>query len=294
MIQDQLLDLLGIAVEDRPALHAWRRAAHESAAARASLAAVSGRLRDRIGHWLDPCEDPLAADDSLGAQGALAALALIDTAQDVHADHCSRGIPPEVSWATLADLGRQLVKGRRLRGHPCLTEAWWDVEIWRGGLLHLGRLQYEPTHQVIPGEEERGPQPVLSVHIPATGPLTPDEVDASFAEALRTYAVHVPEHGPLRWLVCRSWLLDPWLAVTLPGSNLAHFQQRWALSSSRPGLRDVLFFAFDVEHDSQRPLAEQLDGIPADSTLRRSLAAHLRAGGEIGSWSGAIRVSELA
>ena len=88
---------------------------------------------------------------------------------------------------------------------------------------------------------------VLGVHIPGDGPMPPTAVDESFARAGPFFARHYPEVGPLRWLTCHSWLLDPLLTDLVPGSNLASFTRRWQTWSCEDADRDVLYFAFGVE-----------------------------------------------
>src|SRR6185437_15583485 len=63
-------------------------------------------------------------------------LALVDVAMRYHRDH---GIAEEVSWVTLADLGRNLAVDRRMNG-----EGWPVMQSWltlhsRGSVYELGR-----------------------------------------------------------------------------------------------------------------------------------------------------------
>ncbi|MDG4800252.1 acyltransferase domain-containing protein [Micromonospora sp. WMMD980] len=71
---------------------------------------------------------------------AYAYLALVDVARGYHRDH---GIADDVSWTTLADLGRNLAVDRRMGG-----EGWPVMQSWltlhaRGGVYELGRLQHQ-------------------------------------------------------------------------------------------------------------------------------------------------------
>jgi hypothetical protein len=245
-----------------------------------AIATMAGRLVDRIGSfdrsegqgdWAGP---PTRTTDP--AAGVLPMLALLATAPEVTAFHASRGIPADVSAATLADLGQQVWIHRLTYGEFGLHTYRWLSLAWSGALYWLGRLQF--NLQLEPGEDESSPEPewVLSTHIPRTGPLTPESVDSSFERAAPFFATHFPDF-PTRDFFCRSWLLDPVLSELLPDSNLAAFQRRWRVyGEPRPGDADLLFFIFN-----RRPPVD-LATLPTDTTLRRVAAEALRAGR---SWS---------
>jgi hypothetical protein len=181
--------------------------------------------------------------------------------EDVDRDH---GIADAVSWATLADLGRNLAIDRRMH-----REGWPVMQSWltlhaRGGLYELGRLQHP-----------RGGT-AIDLHIPDSGPLTPDAVTASLDEARAFFPRHFPDE---RYTVfsCGSWLLDPQLLEYLPeDSNIARFQRRFDLEAyEKPeGLDadvEVLRFVF-------RTLTTPLDRLPRRTVLQRAIVDHLKAG----------------
>ncbi|MDR7277780.1 acyltransferase domain-containing protein [Catenuloplanes atrovinosus] len=182
----------------------------------------------------------------------------------VLAYHRERGIPETVSWATLADLGRNLAIDRRMHreGWPVM-QAWLTLHA-RGGLYELGRLQYQ-----------RGGT-ALDLHIPESGPLTPDAVSASLDRARAFFPRHFPDE-PYTAFACGSWLLDPQLLEYLPeDSNIIAFQRRFALEpyEEPEGLDadvEVLRFVF-------RTLNTPLDRLPRDTVLQRAIVDHLRSG----------------
>ena len=51
--------------------------------------------------------------------------AFLDTVPDIRRFHTERGIPDEISWASLADLGQQLKVSRRTHGEYSLETHWW-------------------------------------------------------------------------------------------------------------------------------------------------------------------------
>ena len=159
-------------------------------------------------------------------------LTLLVTAPEVAAYHARRGIPPEVSRATLADLGQQVWVHRQTYGEFGLHTHDWLCWAWSGGLYWLGRLQFGLEFDQHPPVGSP-PGWVLSVHIPRSGPLTRESVDDSFAAATRLLCPILSGISDAR-LHLPSWLLDPQLATLLPGSNLAAFQQRWRLYGVHP------------------------------------------------------------
>ncbi|MBQ1031856.1 acyltransferase domain-containing protein [Micromonospora sp. SD19] len=189
-------------------------------------------------------------------------LALVDVVRGYHSDH---GVPDAVSWVTLADLGRNLAVDRRMRG-----DGWPVMQSWltlhsRGGLYELGRLQYQ-----------RG-DGALGLHVPESGPLTPQAVTASLDEARAFFPRHFPDE---RYTVfsCGSWLLDPQLREYLPeDSNILRFQRRFELEphqeSEGPDADiEMLRFGF-------RTLTTPLDELPRRTVLQRAIIDHLRDGG---------------
>ncbi|WP_030332837.1 acyltransferase domain-containing protein [Micromonospora parva] len=189
-------------------------------------------------------------------------LALVDVVRGYHSDH---GVPDAVSWVTLADLGRNLAVDRRMRG-----DGWPVMQSWltlhsRGGLYELGRLQYQ-----------RG-DGALGLHVPESGPLTPQAVTASLDEARAFFPRHFPDE---RYTVfsCGSWLLDPQLREYLPeDSNILRFQRRFELEphqeSEGPDADiEMLRFGF-------RTLITPLDELPRRTVLQRAIIDHLRDGG---------------
>jgi hypothetical protein len=190
-------------------------------------------------------------------------LALTGIVRDYHRDH---GIDAAVSWATLADLGRNLAIDRRMRreGWPVM-QAWLTLHV-RGSLYELGRLQHH-----------RGATPaVIDLHIPESGPMTPQAVDASLDQARVFFPRHFPGADHTAF-ACGSWLLDPQLLEYLPEeSNIVRFQRRFELDPYEEpvGLDadvEVLRFVF-------RSLTTPLDRLPRRTVLQRAIVDHLKAG----------------
>lgn len=241
----ELLARLGFESDDARAL----------AAARPPDAAVeplARELADRMGTW-----------DWVGWQARepwFYAWVFLAALPAVRAYHRERGIPDDVSWATLAHLGRAVAIDRRAHGR--LEQFGWLTLHFRGALYELGRLQYNRRDDPLE----------LGLHIPASGPLDPRACDESLARAPDFFERHFGVR-PLR-AVCRSWLLDPQLAEYLPAdSNLVRFQRRFELDDveHEDGDDDVLWFVF-------RRTTQPLEELPQRTTLERAVLAHIRAG----------------
>ncbi|GLY50608.1 hypothetical protein Lesp01_42640 [Lentzea sp. NBRC 102530] len=188
-------------------------------------------------------------------------LALVDVVRGYHRDH---GVSDEVSWTTLADLGRNLAVDRRMRGEGWPVMQSWLTLHWRGGVYELGRLQHQ-----------RGDS-ALSLHVPDAGPLAPQLVDASLDAARAFFPRHFPDEHYSAFS-CGSWLLDPQLREYLPAdSNIIRFQRRFELEphAELDGIDadvEVLRFVF-------RTLTTPLDRLPRRTLLQRAVLDHLEAG----------------
>src|SRR3954467_9589912 len=137
-----------------------------------------------------------------------------------------RGIDDAVTWATLADVGRNLAIDRRMDGQGWPIMAQWLTLHVRGAIFELGRLQYQRSRVVDPVARLLDLPPetrTLALHIQESGPLTPEACDASLAEARAFFDRHFPDEAH-ELVTCGSWLLDPQLAEYLPAdSNMVRF-----------------------------------------------------------------------
>lgn len=191
--------------------------------------------------------------------------------------HRRWGLPAGITWATLGNVGRNVGLHRRMYGGPGVQAPWWLILHYRGMLVHLGRLQYRRARALwsAAGAPFAAGDPVLDLHIPPTGPLARDVVDASLAEARATFGRVFPaDDSP--WGVCSSWLLDPTLAEVLPeDSNIVRFQRRFRLDPdwAVPADEAIVEFVFRRVHTPVDELP------PATTTLERAIVDRLAAGG---------------
>lgn len=281
---DGRLEVLGLRPEDAAELVTVVAQVRHDPAQLAEVDRLAAGLRSRLGVFPgEPGPDPWAGYDP-GADpagvGVLPLLALVVTVPDLTALHRARGVPAEVSAATLRELGQQVWVHRLTFGTLGLHTYGWLTVTWSGSLYWLGRLQFN-LERLAEGW-------VCSTHIPRSGPLAPAAVDASFAAAAAFFPAHFPDR-PVQDLWCSSWLLDPTLAQALdPGSNMARFQARWRLyGEPMPGDEDALFFTF------ARRGEVDLATLPRDTTLQRVVADRLRAGGHWAVRTGRLPLSTI-
>jgi len=209
--------------------------------------------------------------------------------------HARRGVPEAMSRATLADVGRHVRIARRLYGVRACIEANWLQAHLRGLLYDLGRLQFNLARLQL-GQTELDDAAidatpgtvVVETHIPESGPLDPDAVDASFSRVQGFFARCYPELGTIRYATCDSWLLDPQLADIVPDSNIARFGARYRLfRSARVSDQSALDFVF------RAPTTPRED-LPRDTRLQRGLLDHMDGGGHIEARYGWLRLPEAA
>ncbi|HEY4569176.1 MAG TPA: acyltransferase domain-containing protein [Kribbella sp.] len=213
--------------------------------------------------------------------------AFLDTVPDIRRYHAERGIPDDISWASLADLGQQLKVNRRTHGDYGLETHWWMTIHWTGQIYALGRLQYL-LHQVPADKPVPGTEPgewVIGVHIPESGPLTPELVDESLAQAREFFPRYFPEY-PVKTATLWSWLLDPYLLDNLPqDSNMVRFGRRFTPYGTPTDSQDsAIFFTFRTHG------TDHLDELPQDTRLQRLVVGRIKDGGTWQSAYGYLRL----
>lgn len=234
-----------------------------------------------VGRWQDWPALVEAGDPRVRMAALVAFAAMVEAQYEAHA---ALGVDPSVTGATLADVGVQMARSRRMFGRLSLETASWVAVQFRGGLYWVGGLQLEPNVLGEQGEvewyppqeaRELGPgmgvgDPVLRLHIPNKG-LDPASVDDALARARGFARAHLGCDPVVA--TCTSWLLDPqWAQVLGPDSNIVAFGRRFTLvGKGQPGESDVFRFVFgmarvDVEAASRR------------TRLERAVVDRLRAG----------------
>ena len=126
--------------------------------------------------------------------------------------------------------------------------------------------------------------PVVGLHIPPGGGMTPEKVDAAFAEAKEFLATCYPDFN-YKAFKCESWLMDPQLAKILgEDSNITKFVNRFIPACGRSAGRGVFSFVFL----QPKPAETVIENLPEDTSLQRKLKEHYLNGGCIYEMHGFI------
>jgi hypothetical protein len=239
----------------------------------AAWATLEARHHELVTASKPACWPPVP-DDGTPGERWLSLWAFLAALPHALALDAARGVPEDITWHTLGDIGDN-VRGNLLHGRWGFDPFWLTYHV-RGRIYRLGRLQFNVGAATV----DSGPDapfgvgdPVLGVHIPMAGPLTPEACDDAFARGRAFFGRYVSDrHAPVG--TCRSWLLDPQLAEVLPAdSNIVRFQRRFTLTEgfALPGDNAVLHFVFGQPH------ADPNDLVPA-STLQEAIVERLLAG----------------
>ncbi|EWS81911.1 acyltransferase domain-containing protein [Brachybacterium phenoliresistens] len=311
----ELLTLLGITGQDAEDLAPLADAAARDDEILAEVARTANALREAAGLEV-PAVDLAARKAEHDAlqqrlapgEGLIPILAFLLSTDTVRSWHAARGLDREQSWHVLADLGQQMRVHRRGTGRLGLHQLNWVTGNWAGRLVHLGRLQFDLSRRRVARLEQGADRPsdaqdttgsseaspasaaeaepmrwVVGTHIPATGPLDPAEVEASFAAATAYFTAHYADLGAGRGpdepafgheFTCDSWLIsDEFAQILGPDANLARFAALWERIGTIPGDGDgALFFVFGL-----RPPVDPAD-LPRRTRLERAVADRLADG----------------
>ncbi len=195
----------------------------------------------------------------------------------------ARGIPETQIQITAGEFDRWLHRYREQHGVWGFDLINWSSVYAQGRLAPLGRLGFEvipfPAFCHLPEKTGTTPllqagDPVISVHIPAKGALTPADCDHAFALAREFFPRYFPEHN-YKAFICVSWMMDRQLALYLPPeSNLIHFQNRFQ-PAVVDNANDDSFWSF-IFNIPKRPA--NLTDMPRDTRLRRIMLEHIEKG----------------
>ncbi len=122
--------------------------------------------------------------------------------------------------------------------------------------------------------------PVISVHIPSGGALTPE---ICTADLKRGKEIINRCFGDYPVLYCHSWLLDPTLRSILgKETNLTRFGDRFCrVPVMSPGM-DVFEYVYNLRE------MPPIDTLPEKSTLERCVKSHLQNGGHVWGAAGVM------
>ncbi len=186
----------------------------------------------------------------------------------------------------------------------------WERKIFTGEVLQFGRLQCNRRHKfeskiacfanpdgsirIEKVTENRRDalfsfdDEAINIHIPANGRLTREGCIDSLRQMKEFFESQKVDY---KAVVCYSWILDPTFAKLNPNGNLAKFQQLGHIyrMDGCDQTNEVVWRVFDIH----RGTVADIDKRPWDSSMRKSVGAYLKNGGEFCEYGLIILKDEL-
>ena len=159
-------------------------------------------------------------------------------------------------------------------------DAWFGYAYLENGYIAKERSCYKKAEweKVLAAGD-----PVVSVHIPAGGGLTPALVDETLVQFREFLEKYYPDYD-YKAFVCASWLMDPQLDTLLPeDSNIVRFSRRFkrmARKSLGDGVFNFVFSKPDMNFDIRE--------LPETTRLERALKQHYLSGKAVYEMNGFI------
>lgn len=175
----------------------------------------------------------------------------------------------------------------------------WCRTLWEGNVLKFGRLQLETAGEykekyntyrtkdkkivfAVENEAQKAWECVLkkgdtlvSIHIPASGPLKKELCIDSFRR-MREYLAKYRPDIDYKAVRCSSWLLDPQLQEILPPtSNILAFQTLGHIRASKSYETETIGRVF-----GEKAIKEGINAVPHKTDMQKRLAAFADGGGK--------------
>ena len=199
------------------------------------------------------------------------------------------GIGENIFIESMGFFRHTMTENLAIKGYYFFDRAWWWWHQISLRIFRLGTLEFEmsvlddASHIGFPGEKE---VPVLSVHIPSDAVLTRNELDNSYSMARIFFKKHFPDFK-YKCMYVDTWLLSPALKELLPpDSNILEFQKDFVIT--RINENDTSFFYWLYMTDEKPNEYRDIDRLPENTSLRRSVKKRLLEGGKIGAAAGVV------
>ena len=210
---------------------------------------------------------------------------LLLSAIDVREGYLERGYAESQYWDNMEDLRYKLMECWNRYGIWGTFVTFWYKKFFTVELFKLGRLQYNkaPFYR----DDYRGiikkDEPVLTCHIPSSGPLKPEEVLDSLKRAYAFYRDDFKDG--IMVLTCHSWLLyTPQYEVYPENSNLRHFYDMFDVLDfeKRDGYQNF-WHIYNRDYDP-----EKLNELPTKTGLQRNMLKFVKEGNPMGVGYGVL------
>jgi len=145
---------------------------------------------------------------------------------------------------------------------------------------HYSGYAVHPAGYILPGVRTfakseweavlRRGDPLLDMHIPGGGGMTPEAAYDSFAFAFRFFREHFAgRYVPA--IICRSWIFNTQFEAMLPDSNLAALMRKCYLFPCVSSGKDGFYFLFGQDYENPADA-------PHDTSYRRAMLSVLERG----------------
>ena len=189
----------------------------------------------------------------------------------------ARGVDEKIFHDSMMDLRYKLEECRLIRGEIGTFVASWYPGFFDLTRFALGRLQFEVTtlknSWEVGGVTLPAGAKAINIHIPRTGgKMNHDDVLASYVMAVEVFG-NAFDDQPVTF-TCESWMLDPWHEEVLaPTSNMVAFLHDFKIVEAKPYVNyNTAWRVFDC------PITDNIDVLPADTSLRRAYVAKMKRG----------------
>ncbi|MBQ8759253.1 MAG: hypothetical protein IJZ20_06135, partial [Clostridia bacterium] len=195
--------------------------------------------------------------------------------------YAEKGYTDEFFAHNMKDLTYKLHECKKLHNMWGTFVFPWFDGFYKLERFCLGRLQYEKRGIDFDYKDikKKGDE-VLNIHIPSSGPLTPESVQ----ESLRlVYDFFGPNCGDRLIFMCHSWLLYTPTADLYPkDSNMRKFYEAFEIIHNQEEPNDYdLWRIFYVNTKDYKSL-------PRETSLQRSFYEYFNAGNHLGNGFGVI------
>lgn len=213
---------------------------------------------------------------------ALNFVLLVCGAYRIRPTFLAKGYSEQLFYDTFEDLCYKARECKKFKGEWGIFVEYWYSAFFKMNLFRLGRLEYEimpfdgDTYSAHGFTLHKG-DPVISVHIPSSGPLDRESRFESYRLAYDFFGDMRSRDGKLL-LYCESWLLYSRHREFLPSHlNIVDFLDDWEVVKTVdcPQFWEC-WRIFSVNYDGNP------DNLVCTNSLQSAIAGHLKRGGCMG------------
>lgn len=196
----------------------------------------------------------------------------------------ARHISEEIYYDSLSDLRCKALECHKVHHVWGTAVGWWHVRFFELNCFALGRLQFEiKSFGESYSNDSITLHPyslVINIHIPSSGPLHPEDCEASYHKAKVFFKDYFTSQPTI--FACDSWLLYPRHTEFLPPhSNILKFMNKFEIVKSGEDADggNLWRIFYDQHHLSPQDL-------PRENSLQRAYADWLLSGNLAGYGKG--------